>query len=102
MFLKGETQSDQASGVAVEGAGEGGAAAVFAGFADAALGFTADIEGTGVAEGSEEAVEKDLRLSFFVAGDVGLGPGDEGGELGSAGIRHNADGAEVGDAWQAT
>ena len=40
----------------------------------------------------EEAVEKDLGLSFFVADDVGGGPVNEGGELGSAGIRHGADG----------
>jgi len=34
-----------------------------------------------VAEGLHQAVEKDLRLAFFVAGDVGVRPRDKGGEL---------------------
>jgi hypothetical protein len=41
--------------------GEGGAAAVFGGFADAKLGGSADVEGALLAEGAEEAVEEDLR-----------------------------------------
>lgn len=64
--------------------GKGGAAAVFAVFLYAEL-VLADFEGAGVPEGLEEMVEKDVGLPFFVAGDVGLGPVDEGGELGSIG-----------------
>ena len=64
--------------------GEGGAAAVFFGFADAEFGLAADFEEAFLAEGLEEAVEEDLGLAFFVAGDVGGGPGDEFLEAGFA------------------
>ena len=57
--------------------GEGGAAAVFLGFANAELGGAADFEDAALAEGLEEAVEEDLGLAFFVASDVGGGPIDE-------------------------
>jgi hypothetical protein len=57
--------------------GEGGAAAVFFGFANAEFGGAADFEEAFLAEGLEEAVEEDLRLALFVAGDVGGGPIDE-------------------------
>ena len=57
--------------------GEGGAAAVFGGLADAHLGGAADVEGALLAEGLEEAVEEDLGLALLVAGDVGGGPVDE-------------------------
>ena len=43
--------------------GEGGAAAVFFGFADAELGLAADFEEAFAAEGLEEAVEEDLGLA---------------------------------------
>ena len=59
----------------------GGAAAVFVGFADAELGGAADIEAAGLAEALKEAVEEDLGLAFFVAGDVLLAPGDEFGKF---------------------
>jgi len=61
--------------------GEAGAAAVLGGLANAEFGFAADIERSAVAEGLHQAVEKDLRLAFFVAGDVGVRPRDKGGEL---------------------
>ena len=82
-------EGDGADGLPHE-IGEAGAAAVLAGLADAALGFAADIERTGVAERLEKAVEEDLRLPFFIAGDVGTGPGGEGGEFFDAGVGHDA------------
>jgi len=75
--------------------GEAGAAAVFAGLANAALGFAADIERAGVAESLEEAVEEDLRLAFFVAGDVRGSPRGEGGQFVHAGIAHGSGGCEA-------
>ncbi len=51
------------------------------GFADAELGGAANIEAAGLAEALKEAVEEDLRLAFFVAGDVLLAPGDEFGKF---------------------
>ena len=50
--------------------GEGGAAAVLVGFAEAELGGAADIQTTGLAKGLKEKIQKDLGLAFFVAGDV--------------------------------
>ena len=67
--------------------GEGGAAAVFLGFADAELGF-AGFEDAFLGEGLEQAVEKDLGFAFFVAGDVGGGPSDEVLEAGFAVVGH--------------
>ena len=61
--------------------GESGAAAVVFGFPDAEFGGTANIEATGLAEALEKAIEEDLGLAFFVAGDVLLAPGDEFGEF---------------------
>jgi hypothetical protein len=61
--------------------GKGGAAAVFVGFADAKLGGAADVETAGLAETLKEAVEKDLGLALFVAGDVLKAPGSEFGEF---------------------
>ena len=58
--------------------GEAGATAVLGGLADPAFGLAADIERAGVAEGDHEVVDEDLRLAFFVAGDVRAGPGAEG------------------------
>lgn len=66
--------------------GERGAAAVLAGLADAELRRAADIERAGLAEGLEEAVEEDLGLAFFVAGDVLAAPVDELGEF--RGVSH--------------
>jgi hypothetical protein len=60
---------------------EGGAAAVFVGFADAEFGGAADIEAAGLAKALEEAIQEYLGLAFFVAGDVLLAPGDEFGEF---------------------
>jgi len=60
---------------------QSGAAAVFVGFADAEFGGAADIEAAGLAEALEEALEEDLGLAFFVAGDVLLAPGDEFGKF---------------------
>ena len=57
--------------------GEGGAAAVLGGLADAEFGLAADIEHARLAEGLEEAVEEDLGLAFFIAGDVLLRPADK-------------------------
>ena len=82
-------EGDGADGLPHE-IGEAGAAAVLAGLADAALGFAADIERAGMAEGLEKAVEEDLRLPLFIAGDVGTGPGGEGGEFFGAGVGHDA------------
>lgn len=50
--------------------GEGGAAAVLVGFAEAEFGGAADVQTTGLAKGLKEAIQKDLGLAFFVAGDV--------------------------------
>src|SRR5208283_2983650 len=50
--------------------GEGGAAAVLAGFAEAELGEAADVQTAGLAKGLKETIQKDLGLAFFVAGDV--------------------------------
>jgi hypothetical protein len=58
--------------------GEGGAAGVFLAGLDAEFRLAADIEGAALSEGDEEAVEEDLGLAFFVAGDVGGGPINEG------------------------
>ena len=66
--------------------GEAGAAAVLGGLANAELGLAADIERAAVAEGLHQAVEEDLRLAFFVAGEVGCGPGGEFSRAG-AGMR---------------
>jgi hypothetical protein len=57
--------------------GERGAAAVFAGFADAQLGGAPDFERSLLAEGAEEAVEKYLGFALFIAFDVLRGPIDE-------------------------
>ena len=54
--------------------GKGGAAAVFAGLADAELGLAADIEDARVAERLEQPVQKDLRLTLLIAGNVLLRP----------------------------
>ena len=70
--------------------GEGGAAAVFLGLADAHLGRAADIERPAPAEGLEEAVEEDLCFAFLVAFDVLGGPIDEGLEFGGADGIHGA------------
>ena len=43
--------------------------------------MAAGFEDAGVAEGLEEAVEVDLGLAFFVAGDVVADPGDEMSKL---------------------
>ena len=43
-----------------------------------------------MAKGLEEAVEENLSLAFFVSGDVGLGPLDEGGEFFDFWIGHVA------------
>jgi hypothetical protein len=54
--------------------GEGDCGAGLAAVADAELGGPADVEEASVAQGLDEAVEVDLRLAFFVAGDVPAGP----------------------------
>lgn len=82
--------------------GEGGAAAVLVGFADAELGRTADVKTAGLTKRLEEAVEEDLRLAFFVARDVLRAPGGELAQ--SVGIRHGRFLAELArrvsnDAW---
>ena len=66
--------------------GECRAAAVFVGFAHAEFGGAAYVERAGLAKGLEEPVEEDLRLAFFVTGDVILTPCGERGEF--VGIRH--------------
>ena len=84
MFLKGFAallHFDENNGLPNE-ISEGGAAAVFGGFANAEFGLAADFEDAGVAEGLEETVEEDLGLAFFVADDVFLAPVNEGGEFG--------------------
>ena len=53
---------------------------LFGGLADAHLGGAADVQRASLAEGAEEAVEKDLGLALLVAGDVLLRPVDEIGE----------------------
>lgn len=58
---------------------EAGAAAVLPRLADAAFRLAAHVERTRMPERLEQPVEKDLRLSFFVAGDVGGRPRDKGG-----------------------
>jgi hypothetical protein len=63
--------------------GERGAAAIFFGFANAELGF-AGFENAGLAEGLKQAVEEDLGFAFFIARDVGGGPGDKFLEAGFA------------------
>ncbi len=50
--------------------GEGRPTAVFVGFADAEFRRATYIKRTALAEGLEEAVEEDLRLALFIAGDV--------------------------------
>ena len=57
--------------------GEGGAAAVFSGFAQAEFSVAADIQFARLSEGLKQAVEEDLGLALFVAGDVVLNPGGE-------------------------
>ena len=44
-------------------------------------GCTADIKRAALAEGLEEAVEEDLGLAFFVAGDVLINPSNVFGKL---------------------
>ena len=57
--------------------GKGGAAAVLGGLADAEFGLAADIEDARVAERLEQAVQEDLGLALFIAGDVLLRPADK-------------------------
>jgi hypothetical protein len=57
--------------------GERRAAAVFISFADAEFRLPANVERAWLAEGLEKAVEEDLRLALFVAGDVFPTPCDE-------------------------
>ena len=57
--------------------GERRAAAVFVGLADAEFGMPAHVERTGLTEGLKEAIQEDLRLTFFVARDVSLTPGNK-------------------------
>jgi hypothetical protein len=61
--------------------GEGGAAAVLVGFAEAEFGGAADIQTAGLAKGLEETIQKDLGLAFFVTGDVFLAPRREFSEF---------------------
>jgi hypothetical protein len=65
--------------------GERGAAAVFLVLADAEFRLPAGVQNAGMAKGMEKPVEEDLRLAFFIAGDVLLGPVDEVGEFGAVG-----------------
>ena len=75
--------------------GKSRAAAVFVGLAQAEFG---DVQRVALTEGLEDAVEEDLHLTFFVAGDVLLTPRGESGEffpaqqgefLHKANLRHN-------------
>ena len=54
--------------------GEGGAAAVVTGFVDAEFRGAADIQATGLAERLKEPIQENLRLHFFVGGEVLLAP----------------------------
>lgn len=54
--------------------GEAGAAPVFVGLLNAKLGLAADLQQAALAEGLQEAVEKNLCFALLVAGDVLLHP----------------------------
>ena len=58
--------------------GKGGAAAVF--FDPVLAGGSGFFE-AGMTEGTKQVVEENLRLAFFVAGNVGSTPVDEGFQL---------------------
>jgi hypothetical protein len=55
--------------------GEGRAAAVLGGFADAEFGRAAHVKAAGLTKSLEKAIKEDLRLALFVAGDIFLTPG---------------------------
>jgi hypothetical protein len=58
------------------------------GFAHAKFGRAAHIQTPGLTEGLKEAIQEDLRLSLFIAGDVLPAPGSEFSEF--VRIRHGA------------
>jgi hypothetical protein len=45
------------------------------------IAFAADIQAAGLTKGLKEAIQKDLRLTLFVAGDVVLAPRGKCGEF---------------------
>ena len=57
--------------------GECRATAILIGFSDAKFRVATNIERAGLTEGLKEPVEKDLRLAFFVSGNVLLTPRNE-------------------------
>jgi hypothetical protein len=57
--------------------GERRASTILVGFADSEFGFAAHVERAGLTESLKKTVEKDLRLTFFVTGNMLLTPLNE-------------------------